>query len=63
MARTGAAMEGHLRAIQADFDLRHALAESGLATIRARHTCAHRAEELLTIAKSLRAPATLEATA
>ncbi|MCJ2020138.1 glycosyltransferase [Methylobacterium sp. E-065] len=63
VARTGAAMEGHLRAIQADFDLRHALAESGLATIRARHTCAHRAEELLTIAKSLRAPATLEATA
>ena len=56
-------MEGHLRALRADPDLRQALAASGLATIRARHTCAHRAEELITIAESLRAPATLEATA
>ncbi|SDN69947.1 Spore maturation protein CgeB [Methylobacterium phyllostachyos] len=63
VARTGADMEGHLRALQADAGLRQALAASGLATIRARHTCAHRAEELLTIAESLRAPATLEATA
>jgi spore maturation protein CgeB len=60
-------MESHLRALQADAGLRAALAASGLATIRARHTCAHRAEELLGIAESLagglRAPATLEATA
>jgi len=63
VARTGAEMEGHLRALRADPDLRQALAASGLATIRARHTCAHRAEELITIAESLRAPATLEATA
>jgi len=63
VARTGAEMARHLRALQADPDLCHALAASGLATIRARHTCAHRAEELLTIAASLRAPATLEATA
>ena len=30
------------------------LAERGLATIRARHTCAHRAKELLTIVEALR---------
>ena len=63
VARTGAEMEGHLRALRSDAGLRQALAASGLATIRARHTCAHRAEELLSIAASLRAPATLEATA
>ena len=63
VARTGAEMEGHLRAPRSDGGLRQALATSGLATIRARHTCAHRAEELLSIAASLRAPATLEATA
>ena len=63
VARTGAEMERHLRALRSDAGLRVALAESGLATIRSRHTCAHRAEELLAIAESLRAPATLEATA
>jgi spore maturation protein CgeB len=67
VARTGAEMERHLRALQADPGLRQALAADGLATIRARHTCAHRAEELLSIAArfvgGLRAPATLEATA
>jgi spore maturation protein CgeB len=56
-------MESHLRALQADAALRAALATSGLATIRARHTCAHRAEELLAIAEGLRAPTPLEATA
>jgi spore maturation protein CgeB len=63
VARTGAEMTAHLRALRSDADLRAALAASGLATILARHTCAHRAEELLSIAASLRAPATLEATA
>lgn len=63
VARTGAAMEDHLRALQSDAGLRQALVASGLATIRARHTCAHRAEELLAIAASLRAPTPLEATA
>jgi spore maturation protein CgeB len=63
VARTAAEMTHHLRALQSDAGLRRALAAAGLATIRARHTCAHRAEELLSIAASLRAPATLEATA
>jgi spore maturation protein CgeB len=63
VARTGAEMTAHLRALRSDADLRAAVVESGLATIRARHTCAHRVEELLSIAASLRAPATLEATA
>ena len=36
-----------------DAGLRRSLAEHGLATIRARHSCAHRAEELLTIAAQL----------
>ena len=35
--------------------LRAALAASGLETVRARHTCAHRVDELLTIVTALRA--------
>lgn len=52
-AATGAACASHLKALAADCDLRRALAAQGLATIRARHTCAHRATELLTIAGRL----------
>ncbi|MBE7220468.1 MAG: glycosyltransferase family 1 protein, partial [Caulobacteraceae bacterium] len=63
MARSGAEMERHIAALRDDAGLRAQLVAQGLATIQARHTCAHRAEELLTIAASLRAPATLEATA
>lgn len=37
--------------------LRQSLAESGLETIRARHTCAHRARELMRIVHKLRQPA------
>jgi hypothetical protein len=40
-----------------DADLGRSLAHSGLHTILARHTCAHRADELLTIAQALRQPA------
>ena len=46
-----------LRALQADTDLRAGLARSGLETVRARHTCAHRAAELLAIAADLQTPA------
>jgi spore maturation protein CgeB len=42
-------MRRHLMAIRADSGLRHSLVTSGLETIRARHTCAHRVDELLTI--------------
>ncbi|MRX51898.1 glycosyltransferase [Paracoccus sp. S-4012] len=52
-AADGAQMTAHLRALTADPDLRDALTTQGLATIRARHTCAHRAAELLTIAGKL----------
>ncbi|NOG69034.1 glycosyltransferase [Roseicella sp. DB1501] len=44
-----AAMTRHLQALRADPALRRALATSGLETIRARHSCAHRAAELLAI--------------
>jgi spore maturation protein CgeB len=56
VARDGAAMTADLRAVGADPGLRASLVRSGLETIRARHTCAHRAEELLAIAGRLRAP-------
>jgi spore maturation protein CgeB len=61
VAATGAAMERHMRALKEDPDLRAALGRQGLATIRARHTCRHRAEELLAIAQRLRAPELVEA--
>jgi spore maturation protein CgeB len=47
VARDGAEMRRHLRAVLDEPGLAHALAESGLETIRARHTCAHRVDELL----------------
>ena len=47
MARDEDGMTAHLRAVAADADLRAALVTQGLATIRARHTCAHRVDELL----------------
>jgi spore maturation protein CgeB len=47
------AMTRQLRALRDDADLRRALVASGLETIRARHTCAHRAQQLLAIVASL----------
>lgn len=55
VARDGAEMTRHLRALAADPDLRAALAAAGLATVRARHGCAHRVDELLAIVAPLRA--------
>ncbi|WP_300574894.1 glycosyltransferase [Phenylobacterium sp.] len=57
VARDGAEMTRHLRAVAADADLRQSLRDQGLATILARHTCAHRANELLAIAAQLGRPA------
>jgi spore maturation protein CgeB len=57
VARDEAEMEQHLAALREDPVLRAELVASGLATIRARHTCAHRANELLAIVAGLRAPA------
>nr|WP_294170844.1 glycosyltransferase [uncultured Sphingomonas sp.] len=53
VAHDGAAMTRHLRALANDPELRRALAERGLATVRARHSCAHRVDELLAIAAQL----------
>ncbi len=49
VAADGAAMRAHLRALRHDPMLREHLAAHGLATIRARHSCAHRVDELLAI--------------
>lgn len=38
-----------MRALAVDRELRSELVRNGLATVRARHTCAHRVDELLTI--------------
>lgn len=50
------AMAGQLRRLKNDPDLRRALVEQGLSTIRARHSCAHRVDELMSIVERLRAP-------
>jgi spore maturation protein CgeB len=60
-ARDGAEMARHLRALRHDDALVQSLVEHGLARIRARHTCAHRVDELLAILAGLDAPATREA--
>lgn len=59
-ARDGAEMERLLRAVVHDGDLRAALAASGLETVLARHTCAHRADELLAVAERLGISAALK---
>ncbi len=61
MAKDGASMAAHLRALANDPELHLALVENGLRAIRSRHTCGHRAEELLAIAGELGAPVVLEA--
>jgi spore maturation protein CgeB len=53
LAEDGAAMRRHLRALLDDPVSARALAQRGLATIRARHTCDHRVDELLGIVDSL----------
>lgn len=52
-AQDGAAMRTHLAALAADPAMRASLAAHGLATIRARHTCAHRVDDLLRIVARL----------
>ena len=53
IARDGAEMAGHLRMLKEEPAVRAALVASGLETIRARHSCVHRADELLGIVQSL----------
>jgi spore maturation protein CgeB len=54
VAQDGAEMQRQLGRLRDDAELRAELAAHGLATIRARHTCAHRADELLAIVRRLR---------
>lgn len=60
-ARNPAEMTALMRDLLHDAALRADLAAHGLATVLARHTCAHRAQELLAIAASLRSGPGLEA--
>jgi spore maturation protein CgeB len=53
MARSGDEMQRLLQDVLNDRSYRHELAAQGLRTIRTRHTCAHRARELLQIATGL----------
>ena len=55
VARDGAEMKRQLRAVLGDPALASALAEHGRKTILARHTCAHRVDELLAILSELSA--------
>ena len=57
LARSPDEMCEQMRAVANDPGLRRALAADGLATIAARHTCAHRVDELLEIIARLGAPA------
>ncbi|BDG07478.1 CgeB family protein [Anaeromyxobacter paludicola] len=57
VARDGGEMRARLRDVLSDEALAASLAARGLATVRARHTCAHRVDELLAIHAALSAPA------
>lgn len=54
VARDGAQMAAHLRVLLDDPDGAARLADHGLQTIRRRHTCAHRVDELFAIVEELR---------
>ena len=54
MLPDGPAMTRALRDLREDAGLRRSLVESGLETILARHTCAHRVDELLGVLNQLR---------
>jgi spore maturation protein CgeB len=53
VARNGTEMAHHLRALRHEPDLRARLVDNGLRAICARHSCAHRAVELLQILETL----------
>ncbi|MFC0385756.1 CgeB family protein [Muricoccus vinaceus] len=57
-AQNGAEMARHLAALRDDPALRRSLAQHGLETIRARHSCAHRVDELMGILARLDAAPT-----
>ena len=53
VARDGAEMADHLRTLVHEPERARALAGHGRRTVLARHTCAHRVDELLTICREL----------
>jgi spore maturation protein CgeB len=57
LAATPEEMQTHMAAVAADNGLRQSLVSHGLDTIKARHTCAHRVDELLAIVAHLSAGA------
>jgi spore maturation protein CgeB len=56
VARNGAQMQRHLRAVIEDAALALELAAHGIRTIHARHTCAHRVKQLFGILAELETP-------
>ncbi len=59
-ARDGAEMTRHLTALKNDPDLRRTLVANGLEAVRSRHSCAHRADQLLAILATLGVSTPLE---
>lgn len=57
MVHSPAQMRDQIRRLASDEDARERLAENGLETIRSRHTCDHRAEQLEAIFDQVAAPA------
>jgi spore maturation protein CgeB len=53
IARNGAEMQDHLRMLLSNPEVARGMAERGRATILARHTCAHRVDQLLDIVREL----------
>lgn len=63
VARDGTEMQRHIRALTQDPPLRASLVSHGLDTIRSRHSCAHRVDQLLGIAAALAAPKSIRSIA
>ncbi len=61
VARNGEEMQAQMRRVLSDPDLAGDLAGSGLERILARHTCAHRVQELLSILQTSASPRAAEA--
>jgi len=56
VARDGAEMKQQMSALMSDPELGRSLVQHGLQTLRSRHTCAHRVDELLQIHRELSQP-------
>jgi spore maturation protein CgeB len=55
LARDGDAMKAELKFLLGDEKARRQIAENGIKTIRERHTCAHRARQLISICEEIAA--------